>query len=461
MASNSKNIAELLNGDVTVTTADIADDAVTADKLANAINTDIAAKAPTASPVFTGNVGIGVTPEAHHNSHSALQVGGNGVWTSLKAQGASGEMDFQHNAYYSQAHGGDRYISTDESTKYRQVSGAHQWYTAGSGSADAAISWRYGMTIANTGGVGIGVTPSNWKTSSNDFLPLQIANSTTVYGRNDIARGGISMNAYVDATNDRWEYRANGVATNFYINDGSYAFQRAASGVADNQITWITSFNIYSNGDFGTRYGSSGGYSQTSGNGGLYYREDTDSTGGSLIISNDSNNGWSPIYLNKFDWVSGQDERFVQFTINGSGACGYIKNNGASALQFLTSSDYRLKTDIQDIANPIDRVKLLNPINFEWIADNTRTDGFIAHEVDAIIPEAISGVKDAMHAEVLYTSDDELPDGVSVGDVKEESTINPQGIDQSKFVPLLTAALQEAIAKIEALETKVQALEDA
>lgn len=107
--------------------------------------------APIASPSFTGNVGIGVTPEAHHNTHSALQVGGNGVWTSYKTQGASGEMDFQHNAYYSQAHGGDRYISTDEATKYRQVSGAHQWYTAGSGSADAAISWRYGMQINNDG----------------------------------------------------------------------------------------------------------------------------------------------------------------------------------------------------------------------------------------------------------------------------------------------------------------------
>ena len=98
-----------------------------------------------------GNVGIGVVPEAHHNTHSALQVGGNGVWTSYKPQGASGEMDFQHNAYYSQAHGGDRYISTDEATKYRQVSGAHQWYTAASGSADAAISWRYGMQIDNAG----------------------------------------------------------------------------------------------------------------------------------------------------------------------------------------------------------------------------------------------------------------------------------------------------------------------
>ena len=108
----------------------------------------------------SGNVGIGVVPEAHHNTHSALQVGGNGVWTSYKPQGASGEMDFQHNAYYSQAHGGDRYISTDEATKYRQVSGAHQWYTAGSGSADAAISWRYGMQINNDGIVTKPLQPS-------------------------------------------------------------------------------------------------------------------------------------------------------------------------------------------------------------------------------------------------------------------------------------------------------------
>ena len=142
-------VALLLNDEVTVIslkTFTVADHYTKSDA-----DTLLAAKAPLASPSFTGNVGIGVTPEAHHNSHSALQVGGNGVWTSLKAQGASGEMDFQHNAYYSQAHNGDRYISTDEATKYRQVSGAHQWYTAGSGSADAAISWRYGMQINNDG----------------------------------------------------------------------------------------------------------------------------------------------------------------------------------------------------------------------------------------------------------------------------------------------------------------------
>ena len=64
-----------------------------------------------------------------------------------------------------------------------------------------------------------------------------------------------------------------------------------------------------------------------------------------------------------------------------------------------------------------------------------------------------------MTKEVLYVDEDEIPEGKKVGDVKTPSEINPQGIDQSKLVPLLTKALQEAVAKIETLEAKVTALE--
>ena len=71
------------------------------------------------------NVGIGVVPEVTHPTHDALQVGGNGNWSSYGTQGASGEMDFQHNAYYAPS-GNDKYISTDEATKYRQGGGIHR-----------------------------------------------------------------------------------------------------------------------------------------------------------------------------------------------------------------------------------------------------------------------------------------------------------------------------------------------
>jgi len=119
---------------------------------------------------------------------------------------------------------------------------------------------------------------------------------------------------------------------------------------------------------------------------------------------------------------------------NGNGAVGSISTNGSSTA-YNTSSDYRLKENVVEVTDGIDRVKLLKPSRFNFIVDPDKTvDGFLAHEVADVVPEAITGTKDAVDA-----------DG------------NPeyQGIDQSKLVPLLTAALQEAITKIESLETEM------
>lgn len=110
-----------------------------------------------------------------------------------------------------------------------------------------------------------------------------------------------------------------------------------------------------------------------------------------------------------------------------------------SATAYNESSDYRLKENIVDITDGITRVKQLQPRRFNFIVDaETTVDGFIAHEAQTVVPEAVTGTHDEV---------DENGDPVM------------QGIDKSKFVPLLTAALQEAIAKIETLETKVAALE--
>jgi len=115
---------------------------------------------------------------------------------------------------------------------------------------------------------------------------------------------------------------------------------------------------------------------------------------------------------------------------------------GGSSIAFNTSSDYRLKENIVNITDGITRLKQLIPRRFNWISDSTNTlvDGFIAHEVSPVIPEAVTGEKDAL---------------------EEDGSIDPQAMDYSKLTPLLTAALQEAIAKIEVLETKVAALEAA
>jgi hypothetical protein len=103
------------------------------------------------------------------------------------------------------------------------------------------------------------------------------------------------------------------------------------------------------------------------------------------------------------------------------------------------------------------------PKRFNFIVNaETTVDGFLAHEAATVVPEAVTGTHNQVQ---VWDESEELPEGVSVGDNKldEEGNTIPeyQGIDQSKLVPLLTAALKEAIGKIETLETKVAALEAA
>ena len=107
-------------------------------------------------------------------------------------------------------------------------------------------------------------------------------------------------------------------------------------------------------------------------------------------------------------------------------------------------------------------IKTLKPYRFNFIGYDTSkvVQGFYAHEVSEAVPNAVKGTKDEMKS-LYYEEGDTIPDGKAVGDFKEYSTteMNPQGLDHAKMVPLLTAALQEAIVKIETLETKVAALE--
>jgi hypothetical protein len=110
-----------------------------------------------------------------------------------------------------------------------------------------------------------------------------------------------------------------------------------------------------------------------------------------------------------------------------------------TSTSFVTSSDYRLKENVVPLTGAIDRLSQLQVHRFNFIADPDKTvDGFIAHEAQAVVPECVTGTKD---------------------EVDEEGNAMYQGIDQSKLVPLVVAALQEALAEIETLKTKVAALE--
>ena len=142
------------------------------------------------------------------------------------------------------------------------------------------------------------------------------------------------------------------------------------------------------------------------------------------------------LYLNRF----GSDGRIVNIRKGGSFIGGI--DVSTSAVTYATSSDYRLKENVDYDWDATTRLKQLKPARFNFIVDDTNTlvDGFLAHEVSSIVPEAITGEKDA---------------------VDDDGNIDPQGIDQAKLVPLLIKTVQEQQAVIESLTTRIKALEDA
>ena len=175
----------------------------------------------------------------------------------------------------------------------------------------------------------------------------------------------------------------------------------------------------------------------------------------SIIATNQSN----PLVLARTN-ADNNNRDILNFNRNGS-TCGQITGTNDTTT-YATSSDYRLKENVTYTWDATTRLKQLKPARFNWISDSTNTlvDGFIAHEVTSIVPQAVTGEKDGMEVETIYTADDVETQGDSpskkVGDTKTYSStkIKPQGIDPSKLVALLVKTVQE-------LEVRIKTLEDA
>jgi len=115
------------------------------------------------------------------------------------------------------------------------------------------------------------------------------------------------------------------------------------------------------------------------------------------------------------------------FARNGT-TTGTISVTGTTTA-YNTSSDYRLKHDVQPMLSGLSTIAALKPSTYKWNADNSYGEGFIAHELQAVIPQAVTGEKDAMN---------------------DDGSIKPQGVDYSKVVVHLVAAIQELKADFDA-----------
>ena len=230
------------------------------------------------------------------------------------------------------------------------------------------------------------------------------------------------------------------------VSNGTYSSSFVAESPSDNYpaITFKgTSGNL-----FALRPDGSGSLTFNDVTSGFTERMRIDSSG-NLRINGTANVGPSRLGINfagnthwgigMNDTASANSSAFIVFSTGGT-MRGLITNNNNTSVAYNTTSDYRLKENVAPMSGSIARLKQLKPSTWTWIQNGSHGEGFLAHEAQTVVPEAISGAKDA---------------------VDDEGNPVYQGIDQSKLVPLLTAALQEAITKIEDLETRIKALENA
>ena len=290
--------------------------------------------------------------------------------------------------------------------------------------------------------VGIGTTPSaDWRTAFNTTA-LQVGQSGSLFNldvSNSDRRCMLSSNALLNSSGD-FKHIKEGPATVYSQQGGTHRWSTAASAGSGATASLTERMRIDSSGNVGIGTSST---SLTNSRSAVYIG----SSGGVLRMNhstaNDSGDGW------------------IEFGYNGN-KIGSITQSGTTATSYNTSSDYRLKTDAQPMTGASARVQALNPVNFEWIADGTRVDGFLAHEAATVVPESVTGTKDAMMDEEYEVTAAVLDDDGNETTAAVMGTRNVpdyQGIDQSKLVPLLTAALQEALNKIDTMETRLAALE--
>ena len=285
---------------------------------------------------------------------------------------------------------------------------------------------------------------------------------------------------------------------NLLLNSGNY-YLGALAGTDRAYVGWITGngMSVWNVQNSFIQFGTNNTERmRLSGSGNLLVGTTNETGDGQgLELRGDLENGGLVQIKKSSSSVSGN--RFLMFARDGS-VIGSVSMSGTTAVAYNTSSDYRLKENVVADWDATTRLKQLKPARFEWIADGddaVPVDGFLAHEVQDIVPEAITGTKDAMRneeyevsaatgdiytpaidavldedgnevtpavAEVIHSTDVERPEELAEGQQWRETTAavmgtrsvpDYQGIDQSKLVPLLVKTIQELEARITALET--------
>ena len=489
--SNARNLANLLNTDTTIATADVANGGITTAKLADdavtsaKLDTNIAiggtlgvTGATTLTGALTVNDPIQILNGSNVNSASTdaddlIIEGPNDCGLSILSA-TTGRLFFGDAS--DNDVGSIRYIHTDNSMRFETNAGERMRIDSSGNLGLGATTVDTDIHIEKSSDIAIKLERTNSGVStisvpSSGFLNiLNTSNAGLTLGTNNTERMRIASdgNVFIGATSgsNKLEVDGGSAQTRLRVSTTGTDLREAGIILANSSKSSNNDGIVISHGGAVTTFDDLGGnelmrLGQSSNRPRLALG--TSSPDGLLTIRGDENP------LIRVNHTQNADEimmimqhagaiasgftTMIQFRDHDGDERGTIKTNGSST-QFNTSSDYRLKENVTYDFDATSRLKQLKParFNFIGIADNT-VDGFLAHEVSSIVPEAISGEKDAMTKEVLYVDGDEIPDGKKVGDIKEAKKIAPQGIDQSKLVPLLTKTILELEARITVLES--------
>jgi len=266
------------------------------------------------------------------------------------------------------------------------------------------------MRINSSGNVGIGAssisTALNGKTLQVGFG--QISSDHTSYNFNT----NFTNNAYQSGNNATFSAITSRPSGVIQLLEDNFIFMNASSGTAGQAVSMSEKIRINGNGKL--LLGTTSVLHSNTSTLGILFNGTTDNA----IVAQTTR--------------TATGSNFALFTNSSGAVSGTINHNGSTSVIYNTSSDYRLKENIQPLENGLERLSNLKPVKFDWKEDGTSSEGFIAHEAQEVFPDAVSGKKDGKEM---------------------------QGMDYGRITPLLVKAIQEQQTIIEDLKTRITTLE--